>query len=119
MIGVPLWWTATVIGAHYGLRDWLAQRVTAVVMLLYTLFFLAVLVACRARLRRTGARCGAADHALRNDVFVLVSRSFTRGLACATSSWITSRTRRSFDTLCRDRWLLISTPAGRCRSCGT
>jgi succinate dehydrogenase / fumarate reductase membrane anchor subunit len=32
-----------VIGAHYGLRDWLAQRVTAVVMLVYTLFFLAVL----------------------------------------------------------------------------
>ena len=32
-----------VIGAHYGVRDWLAQRVTAVVMLVYTLFFLAVL----------------------------------------------------------------------------
>ncbi|MBV8048727.1 MAG: succinate dehydrogenase, hydrophobic membrane anchor protein [Paludibacterium sp.] len=26
-----------VVGAHYGLRDWLAQRVTAVVMLAYTL----------------------------------------------------------------------------------
>lgn len=26
-----------VVGAHYGLRDWLAQRVTAVVMLVYTL----------------------------------------------------------------------------------
>ncbi|TAJ77400.1 MAG: succinate dehydrogenase, hydrophobic membrane anchor protein [Gallionellaceae bacterium] len=25
-------------GAHYGLRDWLAQRVTAVVMALFTLF---------------------------------------------------------------------------------
>lgn len=34
-----------VIGAHYGLRDWLAQRVTAVVMLVYTLLFLSVLVA--------------------------------------------------------------------------
>ena len=33
-----------VIGAHYGWRGWLAQRVTAVVMLFYTLFFLAVLV---------------------------------------------------------------------------
>ena len=30
--------------AHYGWRDWLLQRVTAVVMLVYTLFFLAVLV---------------------------------------------------------------------------
>ena len=30
--------------AHYGWRDWLIQRVTAVVMLLYTIFFLAVMV---------------------------------------------------------------------------
>jgi len=27
----------TVVGAHYGLRDWLAQRVTGVVMALFTL----------------------------------------------------------------------------------
>jgi succinate dehydrogenase / fumarate reductase, membrane anchor subunit len=32
-----------VVGAHYGLRDWLAQRVSAVIMALYTL-----LVACYA-----------------------------------------------------------------------
>ena len=32
-----------VIGAHYGLRDWLAQRITAVVMGVYTLMLLAVL----------------------------------------------------------------------------
>lgn len=38
-----------VIGAHYGWRDWLAQRVTAVVMLFYTLFFLAVMVSLPAR----------------------------------------------------------------------
>ena len=30
--------------AHYGWRDWLLQRVTAVVMLVYTLFLLAVLI---------------------------------------------------------------------------
>ncbi|CAG1011245.1 succinate dehydrogenase / fumarate reductase, membrane anchor subunit [Rhizobiaceae bacterium] len=29
-----------VVGAHYGLRDWLVQRVTAVVMLLWTLVVL-------------------------------------------------------------------------------
>lgn len=29
-----------VVGAHYGLKDWLAQRVTAVVMALYTVFML-------------------------------------------------------------------------------
>jgi succinate dehydrogenase / fumarate reductase membrane anchor subunit len=33
--------------AHYGWRDWLIQRVTAVVMLVYTLFFLAVIVSLR------------------------------------------------------------------------
>ncbi len=32
-----------ITGAHYGLRDWLAQRVTAVVMALYTLLFLLIL----------------------------------------------------------------------------
>lgn len=30
-----------VTGAHYGLRDWLAQRITAAVMVLYTLFIAA------------------------------------------------------------------------------
>lgn len=29
-----------VVGAHYGLRDWLSQRITAVVMVLYTLTIL-------------------------------------------------------------------------------
>ena len=33
-----------VIGAHYGLRDWLAQRVTAVVMAIYTLVLLTALL---------------------------------------------------------------------------
>ncbi|MCM2346498.1 succinate dehydrogenase, hydrophobic membrane anchor protein [Acidovorax soli] len=34
----------TVVGAHYGLRDWLSQRVTAVLMALFTLIVLAQLV---------------------------------------------------------------------------
>ncbi len=33
-----------VVGAHYGLRDWLAQRLTAVVIALYTLLFAALLI---------------------------------------------------------------------------
>ena len=33
-----------VVGAHYGLRDWLAQRFTAIVMTLYTLLFIVVLL---------------------------------------------------------------------------
>ncbi len=33
-----------VIGAHYGLRDWLAQRVTALVMAIYTIIFLTMVL---------------------------------------------------------------------------
>jgi succinate dehydrogenase / fumarate reductase membrane anchor subunit len=29
-----------VVGAHYGVKDWLAQRVTAIVMVLYTVILL-------------------------------------------------------------------------------
>ena len=34
-----------VVGAHYGLRDWLAQRVTAAIMALYLVLFALVLLA--------------------------------------------------------------------------
>jgi len=30
------------VGAHYGLRDWLLQRLTAIVMAVYTLILLGV-----------------------------------------------------------------------------
>jgi succinate dehydrogenase / fumarate reductase membrane anchor subunit len=33
-----------VVGAHYGLKDWLVQRVTAVVMALYSVFLVAILL---------------------------------------------------------------------------
>lgn len=33
-----------IVGAHYGLRDWLAQRVTAAVMALYTLILVIALL---------------------------------------------------------------------------
>jgi succinate dehydrogenase / fumarate reductase membrane anchor subunit len=36
-----------VVGAHYGLRGWLTQRISAVVMAVYTLVMLAALVAVR------------------------------------------------------------------------
>lgn len=35
------------VGAHYGLRDWLAQRVTATVMAAYTVLLVVILVATR------------------------------------------------------------------------
>lgn len=33
-----------VVGARYGLRDWLAQRITAAIMAVYTVIVLAVLI---------------------------------------------------------------------------
>ena len=33
-----------VIGAHYGLKDWILQRATAIIMALYTVIFLAVII---------------------------------------------------------------------------
>lgn len=33
-----------VVGAHYGLRDWLAQRVTAAIMAVYTLIAVGVVL---------------------------------------------------------------------------
>jgi len=36
-----------VVGAHYGLRDWIVQRATAVLMLLFTLVVLAQVVFTR------------------------------------------------------------------------
>ena len=37
----------TVVGAHYGLRDWLAQRVTAALMALFTVLVLAQVLLIR------------------------------------------------------------------------
>jgi len=36
-----------VVGAHYGLRDWLAQRVTAIVMVVYIGALLSVLLSTK------------------------------------------------------------------------
>jgi succinate dehydrogenase / fumarate reductase membrane anchor subunit len=48
------------VGAHYGLADWLAQRVTAVVMILYTLLVLGAI-----------AWHGGLDHAAWQALFAL------------------------------------------------
>lgn len=37
----------TVVGAHYGLRDWIVQRATAVLMILFTLLVLAQVIFTR------------------------------------------------------------------------
>jgi len=46
------------VGAHYGLKDWLVQRVTAVLMALYTLLVLAIVL-----------WNGGIDHALWKSLF--------------------------------------------------
>jgi succinate dehydrogenase / fumarate reductase membrane anchor subunit len=40
-------YTKTPVGAHYGLRDWLLQRLTAVIMAGYTVFLVLAMVAHR------------------------------------------------------------------------
>ena len=37
----------TVVGAHYGLKDWIAQRATAIIMAVYTLILGAILLVVR------------------------------------------------------------------------
>lgn len=49
----------TVVGAHYGVGSWVAQRVTAVVMMLYTLLLLWVFA----------ARSAPMDHAALQSLF--------------------------------------------------
>jgi succinate dehydrogenase membrane anchor subunit len=46
------------VGAHYGLKEWMAQRVTAAVMALYTLMLLAIVLVN-----------GGIDHALWQSLF--------------------------------------------------
>jgi len=36
-----------VTGAHYGIKDWLAQRITALVMAVYVIVFVGILLVCR------------------------------------------------------------------------
>ena len=36
-----------ITGAHYGLKDWLVQRITALVMAVYVIAFVGILLVCR------------------------------------------------------------------------
>ena len=38
-----------ITGAHYGFKDWLAQRVTALVMAIYVVVFIGILLVCPPR----------------------------------------------------------------------
>jgi succinate dehydrogenase / fumarate reductase membrane anchor subunit len=60
-----------VVGAHYGWRDWLVQRVTAVVMALYTLLVLG-LVLWHGGLDYAAWKAVFAGHAFRIATFAFV-----------------------------------------------
>ncbi len=71
------------VGAHYGLKDWLVQRLTAVVMALYTLLWVAIAV-----------YWGGVDHALwqalfSNTAFRVATLIF--GLAVFWHAWVGMR----------------------------
>ena len=68
------------VGAHYGLKDWLVQRVTAVLMALYTLLVLAIAL-----------WNGGIDHALWKSLFasgVFRLASFLFMVALLYHAWI-------------------------------
>jgi succinate dehydrogenase / fumarate reductase membrane anchor subunit len=68
------------IGAHYGWKDWLVQRVTAVIMVLYTLWMLGVVL-----------YHGGVDHALWQGLFAdgaFRIATLLFGLAVLWHAWI-------------------------------
>lgn len=72
-----------VVGAHYGLGDWLAQRLTAVVMALYTLLWLAI-----------AGYHGGVDYALWQSLFASIAfrvATLLFGLALLWHAWIGMR----------------------------
>lgn len=83
-----------VVGAHYGLKDWLAQRITAVVMAIYTLFILLALLS------------GAGSSY--DNWYVLFSNAFVRGL---TFLFIVSLAYHAWVGV-RDIWMDYVTPVG-------
>jgi succinate dehydrogenase / fumarate reductase membrane anchor subunit len=66
------------VGAHYGLKDWLAQRVTAVLMALYTVLWVGIAV-----------YYGGIDEALWRALFASWPCCGMPGSGCATSGWTT------------------------------
>ena len=72
-----------VVGAHYGLKDWVAQRITAVLMAVYTLLWLAIALVH-----------GGIDQALWHALFASVAfrvATLLFGLALLWHAWIGMR----------------------------
>ena len=80
-----------VVGAHYGLRDWLAQRVTAALMVLFTLIVLAQVLLTSGEIaydKWAGIFSAQWMKALTFSVFI--AWPITYGSVCAMFGWTTS-----------------------------
>ena len=55
----------TVVGAHYGWRDWLVQRITALIMILFTLTVIAQLVFSKGNIGYGVGKSGEVPEAIR------------------------------------------------------
>jgi succinate dehydrogenase / fumarate reductase membrane anchor subunit len=82
-----------VVGAHYGLKDWLVQRITAIVMASYSLYIAAAVLA--------GVRSHETWRVLMADAFVRVF-TFVFILSLCWHAWIGVR----------DIWMDYVKPAG-------
>ena len=72
-----------VVGAHYGLKDWLAQRLTAVAMAAYTLLWLGI-----------AGYAGGVDYALWRSLFANTAfrvATLLFGLAVLWHAWVGMR----------------------------
>ena len=111
----------TVVGAHYGLRDWLSQRVTAAIMVLFTLAVLCQVIFSKGPVGYDlWAGIFAAQWMKLLTFTVIIALALhAPGLACATSGWTTSS-----PSVCA--WFskfspssgLSAAPAGASRFCG-
>lgn len=79
-----------VVGAHYGLKDWIIQRATAVIMAVYSVLIAAVLLVVRPSTFEAWQGVFA-NGVIKFLTFLFLSAfSTTPGLACVTSGWTTS-----------------------------
>jgi len=80
-----------VVGAHYGARDWLAQRVTAALMALFTVIILVQLIFRRGPVGYDAWAGMFASQWMKVLTFSVIAHCCTTcGLACVTCSWTTS-----------------------------
>jgi succinate dehydrogenase / fumarate reductase membrane anchor subunit len=80
-----------VVGAHYGLRDWLAQRVTGLLMAIFTFIVLAQVLLNKGPMGYDKWAGIFSAQWMKTLTFASsLPCSTTLGLACAKSSWTTS-----------------------------